>query len=395
MANTIVGSVIRLITPQATSSLAWRLGGSSVAVQSGIGTSVAALISGIAQHADDTEYMMQILNLVHDSDTKSILSKLPNITSDISAYIVDEPGFKLAPMLFDGKQAAIEEAIGLRCGLGASSGSQLMAIAAPITAGLLGRRAHDQNLNVYEFSNLIRSEAEKIESILPADVSSLISNASVSSPAWEFITTDGPGKMKREAPLIGLFMLALISWPFFHGCHKPQQPPPAAPVEQAVASAPDNGPLGEFIKRKLPDGTELNIPRLGIENKLIDFIEDSSRPVDKTTWFDFDRLIFDTGSAKLQPSSAEQLQNISAILKAYPKVKAKIGGYTDNTGDKQANLKLSESRATNVMHELVSRSIEASRLEAKGYGEEHPVADNATAEGRQKNRRISLLVTEK
>jgi outer membrane protein OmpA-like peptidoglycan-associated protein len=86
----------------------------------------------------------------------------------------------------------------------------------------------------------------------------------------------------------------------------------------------------------------------------------------QTTWFDFDRLTFDTGAPTLQPSSAEQLQNITAILKAYPKINATIGGYTDNTGNKDANLKLSGNRATNVMQEFVSRGIDASRLEAKG-----------------------------
>ena len=140
---------------------------------------------------------------------------------------------------------------------------------------------------------------------------------------------------------------------------------------------------------------ELNIPQLGIENRLIEFIEDSSRPVDTTTWFDFDRLLFDTGKATLQPSSQEQLGNIAAILKAYPKVKVKIGGYTDNVGSKESNLKLSQDRATNVMKELIRLGIDPSRMEAEGYGEEHPVADNATEEGRAQNRRISLRVTAK
>jgi outer membrane protein OmpA-like peptidoglycan-associated protein len=117
--------------------------------------------------------------------------------------------------------------------------------------------------------------------------------------------------------------------------------------------------------------------------------------VDKTTWFDFDRLTFDTGKATLQDSSAEQLQNIALILKAYPRVKVKVGGYTDNTGDKEANLRLSQDRATNVMRELVRRGVDSSRLEAEGYGDEHPVADNSTPEGRQMNRRISLRVTAK
>jgi outer membrane protein OmpA-like peptidoglycan-associated protein len=82
-------------------------------------------------------------------------------------------------------------------------------------------------------------------------------------------------------------------------------------------------------------------------------------------------------------------------LKAYPNVKIKIGGYTDNTGDSAANLKLSQDRADNVKAELIQLGVAPNRVEAQGYGEEHPVADNSTEEGRQKNRRISMRVTQK
>jgi outer membrane protein OmpA-like peptidoglycan-associated protein len=153
--------------------------------------------------------------------------------------------------------------------------------------------------------------------------------------------------------------------------------------------------LGEFFSRKLPNGVELNIPRLGIENKLIDFIEDSSKPVDNKTWFDFDRLLFDTGEATLQPSSQEQLGNIAAILKAYPNVKIKLGGYTDNTGNSGANLALSTARANNVMAELAKLGVAPDRITAEGFGDQFPVGDNATEEGRAQNRRISLRVTAK
>lgn len=58
-------------------------------------------------------------------------------------------------------------------------------------------------------------------------------------------------------------------------------------------------------------------------------------PVDKKTWFTFDRLEFETGSANLEPSSMEQLKNIAEIIKAYPQVTLKLGGYTDDTGNRQ------------------------------------------------------------
>ena len=139
----------------------------------------------------------------------------------------------------------------------------------------------------------------------------------------------------------------------------------------------------------------LNKLGFGIEKKLIAFIEDPNKPADKTTWFSFDRLEFETGSATLKPSSAEQLKNVAEILKTYPVVTLKIGGYTDNVGNPASNFKLSQQRAESTIRELVSLGVEAGRLEAEGYGEQHPVGDNATAEGRQMNRRIDLRVTNK
>jgi outer membrane protein OmpA-like peptidoglycan-associated protein len=139
----------------------------------------------------------------------------------------------------------------------------------------------------------------------------------------------------------------------------------------------------------------LNIPEHGVEGRLLAFIQDPAQKPNKTSWFDFDRLLFATGSATLQPQSMEQLHNIAAILKAYPAAHLTIGGYTDNTGDAAQNLKLSQDRADNVTAELVKLGVASDRLLAKGYGEEHPVGDNATEAGRAQNRRISMLVTQK
>ena len=134
--------------------------------------------------------------------------------------------------------------------------------------------------------------------------------------------------------------------------------------------------------------------KTAIEKKLLDFIQ-SSAPVDKTTWFDFDRLLFETGKSTLKPESQEQLKNVAEILKAFPNVNLKIGGYTDNTGDANANLKLSGDRAASVEQELVKMGIADVRLDSEGYGDQYPVGDNATEAGRAKNRRISLRVTQK
>jgi outer membrane protein OmpA-like peptidoglycan-associated protein len=152
--------------------------------------------------------------------------------------------------------------------------------------------------------------------------------------------------------------------------------------------------IGELFSRKVGE-VNLNIAYGGIEDSLIAFIENANRPVDKTTWFSFDRLYFQTGKATLESRSEEQLNNIAAILKVYPNVDLKIGGYSDNVGKEKSNQKLSQVRAETTMKELIKRGVAKNRLKAEGYGSQFPVASNDTDEGRAKNRRIDVRVTKK
>ena len=114
-------------------------------------------------------------------------------------------------------------------------------------------------------------------------------------------------------------------------------------------------------------------------------------------WFDFDNLNFKTGSADITEESIKQVQNIAAILKAYPKLKIKIGGYTDKTGDSLANFKLSQGRAESVLSALKSSGANPSQLlGAEGYGTSNAKAPaDAPDEERKKDRRISVSVREK
>ena len=140
---------------------------------------------------------------------------------------------------------------------------------------------------------------------------------------------------------------------------------------------------------------DLDVAPNGVESGLVAFIDNPSFPADRETWFTFDRLEFETGSATLTPGSQPQLRNIVEILRCYPNVTVKFGGYTDNVGDPASNQQLSQLRADNARQAVIAQGIDASRVEAQGYGQDHPVASNDTAEGRQRNRRIDIRVTKK
>ena len=99
---------------------------------------------------------------------------------------------------------------------------------------------------------------------------------------------------------------------------------------------------------------------------------------------------FDTAKDTLRPEATVILDEAVAILKRYPGLKVEIAGHTDSAGSDDANQKLSQQRATTVMNYFIDKGVEAGRMSAKGYGEVLPIADNAAAAGRSKNRRVEL-----
>jgi OmpA-OmpF porin, OOP family len=100
---------------------------------------------------------------------------------------------------------------------------------------------------------------------------------------------------------------------------------------------------------------------------------------------------FDTGKSSVKPDSVPVVDQIYAMLKDNPKLKISIEGHTDNVGKPSDNKKLSEARAKAVQDALVAKGIDKNRLSFAGFGQDVPVADNRTEEGRAKNRRVELV----
>lgn len=103
------------------------------------------------------------------------------------------------------------------------------------------------------------------------------------------------------------------------------------------------------------------------------------------------KINFDSGKAIIKPESRPVIEQMIQLMKDAPDLKVEIQGHTDNTGDANADQVLSQQRAAAVVKALTTGGVEASRLVAKGYGLSKPVADNATEEGRAKNRRVELV----
>ena len=103
-------------------------------------------------------------------------------------------------------------------------------------------------------------------------------------------------------------------------------------------------------------------------------------------------LTFALNSATPSPGAANDLQRVAQVLNQYPQTRIQIAGYTDSTGSEQYNQQLSERRANAVKNILLGHGVAPGRLTTVGFGEASPVATNATAAGRQANRRVVITI---
>jgi outer membrane protein OmpA-like peptidoglycan-associated protein len=408
MPDTLLSSLSSTLNLSTREEIARSLGESEPAVSRGLEFATSAVFDGLHRQTGQSDIMRQVIELA---------SKAPaDIGAALGAGQLGNPnsalilgGKKLLSSVLGEGQEATLSTMGRESGLRSTSAATVLALAAQSVLSFIGARVRNDGMTATSLATFLHSEGSAVRGGSAAEFHQAPAAPRVTAPT-ETVTTRRveidpvvAQTVQKERsiwlwllPLL-LILFGLLLWFLFRPrsapvAEGPAPVPTAAPAAPATPATPD---LGSFVPRQLVDGTMLNIPEHGVEGKLLAFIQDRSQKPNRTSWFDFDRLLFATGSATLEPQSSEQLHNIAAILKAYPATHLTIGGYTDNTGDAAQNLKLSQDRADNVTGELVKLGVASDRLLAKGYGEDHPVGDNATEAGRAQNRRISMLVTQK
>jgi outer membrane protein OmpA-like peptidoglycan-associated protein len=422
------------ISPDLIGQISSKTGESESSVSRGLDAALPLIMGALLQKTNDSSAMSQIMSVLTNRANTSDVIENPRalLTGDRSSSVMTDLGGSLLSTLFGSQLGSAVTALGEHAGLKRSSASTIMTLGASLITALLGDKVRREGLSSTGLISLLTGQRDSILRSVPGALASLSglgtlrnwgeSAAATTARTVERRPSAGLGWLPWAAiATVGLLALA---WALLRNTRAPEIPTRdvSAPVADArradqrlreAADAParpvlPNQPgqvapqqqlayanLGSFVTRKLPSNVELGIPERGVESQVIAYLDDPSKQLEPAVWFNFDRVLFETGSATLRPESREQLKNVAEIMKAYPNVKLKIGGYTDNTGDPTANVKLSQDRANAVMAAIVAQGISADRLSAEGFGDQYPVADNSTDAGRQQNRRIAMRVTEK
>ncbi len=153
---------------------------------------------------------------------------------------------------------------------------------------------------------------------------------------------------------------------------------------------------GEVKTIELPGGEALTLGVFSPLNELLDKAKKNDKTLlDESKWFTLQNTFFTPGSSDLVSGSAESLLQLAKIMQAYPEMKVKLGGYTDNTGNETNNQNLSSLRAKSAKLALMELGVSGERIETQGYGSSHPICEaNDTDECKALNRRIDVRVTE-
>lgn len=177
-----------------------------------------------------------------------------------------------------------------------------------------------------------------------------------------FITPDEARAANRAFLDAGGSDRGRFDWDRYGG--PPAPPPPPPPVDRGYADGWDRAGMRDYHFRQGRYGA----------------------------LFTLQDVLFQTASAELRPGAAARLAPLAGYLRANPAVRLRIDGYTDSVGSAASNLTLSQNRARSVADALTVAGVGPGRLQLDGHGEATPVAPNATAEGRQLNRRVEVTL---
>lgn len=413
MSFNLIDSVRGLLGADLVPNASARLHEDETSVQRAMSGIVPAVLSGIINKANSGN-AGSVLAMAKDTANSGMLSGLSGFFGNNSLL---EKGTDLLKSIFGSRMNDVVNLISNFSGIKSSSAASLMSMAAPAALGAIGAHANSTNMNERSFLSFLDNQKESIMNAMPpglnltgalglssmGNTGSRVTGAvpgAVSSATTQ--VRDMHQNVNRKSgsrwvlPAILILAALGLVWYFSNLKNtKSENTTVATQTEPGRIATPP--PSGEIVIVKLPNGVELNAYRNGIEDQLVNFLNDPARNVDDNTWFDFDNLNFETGSSTITAESMKQIKNIAAILKVYPNTSIKIGGYTDVTGNEQANLKLSQSRAEAVVIELKNNGITDAQLSgAEGYGSKFAkAAADAPDEERIKDRRISVSVRKK
>lgn len=413
MSLNVIDLIKGQLGPALVSQAASQLGESESGISKAIGGLLPVVVGGLANNHDNPA----VLDAISNASSSGILGNLlggPSNNSIIS---------NLLSAIFGDKLKGLINSIATFAGISDNSSGSLLNLVTGATLGSIGKYAADNNLDKSGISSLLNDQKGVVSTLLPAGLSLASLNIGDWAKGYKFdndndtiktsvseepkiqvtrsTTSDGtfPDRNNNEGGssiwkwLLPLLLLLAAGYFLWKQCEKKETTTTTTVTDSGAvvtdtvnttssdttSVAPTSSKVDENIDL---NGTALKGYKGGMEDLMITFLKSGGYKnakddaALKDTWYDFDHVNFKSGKGnELEAGSEGQLQNLVAILKAYPDAKIKVGGYTDKTGNEAVNLKISKERANFIKDWLTKQGVGAQVLEAEGYGSKFAKVD--------------------
>jgi OmpA-OmpF porin, OOP family len=418
------------------------LGESEGGVTKALGGILPSVLGGLIDKSSSHDGANMIANAASEQHSSGLLDNIGGFFGNEGGGLLNK-GAGLLSGLFGDKTNGLISLISNFAGVKSSTSSSLLSMAAPMVLGMLGKHAASNNMGASGIASLLSSQKSSIASAMPAglNLSSVLggfggstsetvshAKATATNYASDVVEEKTGGAMKFLLPLLLLAALGAGVWYFTKdGCgkkgevggtgsdttHTASGTTTATGAEGTTTNTTVAMPtvtidsvsglvsydLGAPMDLELPGGVKLaGVATNGFENNLVNFIKTGTiDTVNKAAnWLDLHNVQFKSGTTIYAGNSEAQVKNAGAILKAYPNVKIKVGGYTDASGDAAKNKALSQSRADKVKADIIAAGAKADQItDAKGYGSEFAKAAAGDKVSMARDRKVACKVTMK
>jgi|SRR5581483_10795239 len=378
MPDSLLRTLYSLLDAHAVGAVADSLGTSKDAALQGLKAGIAAVLGGMLGKAEDPNVLLAVLQICPKRPAEVSLSEIARNGFDSNSLTI-AAGRDILSALFGTSQTAVTDAVGAASGLPGDQAARVLAMSGLVVTSFIANRVRTGGMRNQELGRLVQMERGIIRSALPRGLEDLL---------WPAVVTArsplASGSVERERHAVGwipllavIVLIPALIWLFSHA-RRVANPnvPPTPRHSQTLGGARRPGSTDQATtgtaNRVETDPVEL------VKGLLVNRID----------------LRFDTGSVTLRPESKGQLEMIASTIATYPDVHLTLTGHTDNTGDADANRRLSRRRADTVMAELVRKGVPTDHLSSESQDEQGTVADNSTEEGRAKNRCVTVDVSQ-
>ena len=438
MSLNVIDLIKGQLGPALVSQAASQFGESESGISKAIGGLLPAVVGGLANNADNPG----VVDAITKASSSGILGNLLGGSSNNPIIS------SLLSSLFGDKIGGLVNSIASFSGISNTSAGSLLNLVTGATVGTVGKYAADNNLGASGISSLLNDQKGIISSLLPAGLSlasfglgaenwfgqAKETVSSVTSTAKDNIAesvatarenvSEGAREVREQFNnnndnqgggsiwkwLLPLLLLIAAGYFLWKQCEKKETTTTMSSSTDSTGTSTDTAsattstpattatPAAKTDENIDLNGVMLKGYKGGMEDQMISFLKsdgyknaaDDAALKDK--WYDFDHVNFKMGSStELEAGSQGQLDNLVAILKAFPDSKIKIGGYTDKTGNEASNVKLSQARADYIKAALGKAGVGAQVLGAEGYGSKFATVDAKASDAeRAADRKMSV-----